>query len=254
MPDVKFELRVGDRTATGTVGVPAEPIRPIDLLPILQKFDDGLIGMAIDETKPVSCCAGCGACCRQLVPISETEALYLADVIDAMPPDRKAHVLARFAQATATLESAGMRERLCPDVTSGSFSSGSFTSPTLSDPAERQKAGMEYFALGLACPFLEEESCSIHPYRPLSCREYLVTSPAANCTDPSPANIKMVPIPAKLSYVLYRFGDGKGEDAPRFLPLPFLLEYAATHTADSQPRVPGPELFGRFFNQLSGLG
>jgi Fe-S-cluster containining protein len=248
MPEVKFELRVGEQTMSASVGVPAEPIRPLDLLPILQQFDSGLIAMAIDQAAPVSCCAGCGACCRQLVPIAETEALYLARVIDDMPEEQRTRVLARFSDAVEKLTAAGMREKLLPEhAGSNSFASGS-----MKDPEVRQKTGTDYFTLGLACPFLENESCSIHPHRPLSCREYLVTSPAANCSHPSPENIRMVLLPAKLSYILYRFGDGKGEDAPRFLPLPFLLEYAANHDPESQPRVPGPELFERFFKQLAG--
>jgi Fe-S-cluster containining protein len=36
----------------------------------------------------------------------------------------------------------------------------------------------------MPCPFLEDESCSIHPDRPLVCREYLVTSPAELCAGP----------------------------------------------------------------------
>ena len=39
--------------------------------------------------------------------------------------------------------------------------------------------GREYFQLGIPCPFLEEESCSIYHDRPITCREYLVTSPPA---------------------------------------------------------------------------
>ncbi len=48
------------------------------------------------------------------------------------------------------------------------------------------RSARRYFHLGIACPFLEDESCSIHADRPISCREYLVTSPAVNCADPKP--------------------------------------------------------------------
>ena len=43
----------------------------------------------------ISCKAGCGACCRQLVPVSETEAHHLRDVVEAMPEPRRAAVTAR---------------------------------------------------------------------------------------------------------------------------------------------------------------
>ena len=50
-------------------------------------------------------------------------------------------------------------------------------------PAETQRRlGLEYFKPQIPCPFLEDESCSIYAERPFVCREYLVTSPAENCT------------------------------------------------------------------------
>ena len=49
---------------------------------------------------------------------------------------------------------------------------------------ERTELAYEYFKHGIACPFLEDESCSIHPDRPMACREYLVSSPAENCRAP----------------------------------------------------------------------
>jgi Fe-S-cluster containining protein len=222
------------------IQVPAEPIGPVDLLPVLHEFNDALIGAAVEQVESqgrrVSCRIGCGACCRQIVPISETEARYLAGLIAAMPEDRKQRVTARFAQAVETLAASGLLERLRPEPPS--------------DPAERNRLGLEYFRQGLACPFLEDESCSIHAHRPASCREYLVTSPAKNCSTPRADNITMVELPAKVSSVLYRFGDGRGEEPARWMALPLLLEWAAEHREDAQPAIPGPELFASFMNKL----
>ena len=49
--------------------------------------------------------------------------------------------------------------------------------------------------MGVPCPFLEDESCSIHPERPLVCREYLVTSPAALCAGPTQEGVTPVAVP-----------------------------------------------------------
>jgi Fe-S-cluster containining protein len=238
MPDFQFQLSIGEQTMDASVKLPAEPIRPVDLLPILQGFSNAIVSVAIAGSEPISCKAGCGACCRQLVPISSTEALYLANLIDEMPEERRAATVARFDRVVQVMKSAGMMERLEPE--------------SLTDPRVRQKTGEDYFHLGLACPFLENESCSIHANRPLSCREYLVTSPAENCSAPSAETIRMVPMPAKLSYVLMRFGDGKGQEPARVIPLPLLLEYAARHASVDQPRLPGTELFENFFAQVTG--
>jgi Fe-S-cluster containining protein len=217
--------------------VPDEAIRPVELLPVLQEFNDALIGAAVEsQGANVSCRAGCGACCRQMVPISETEARYLAGLIAAMPEDRRLHVTERFAHVVEALAASGLLEPLRAEPSS--------------DTAARHRLGVEYFRLGLACPFLEDESCSIHPHRPASCREYLVTSPAQNCATPRADNIAMVELPAKVSRVLYRFGDGRGEQPPRWMPLPLLLEWAAKHRDDAQPAIPGPDLLANFMNKL----
>jgi len=116
--------------------------------------------------------------------------------------------------------------------------------------AARRKIGEQYFKLGLPCPFLEEERCSIYPHRPLACREYLVSSPAENCRQPRPDTIQKVPLLVKLSDILYTFGDGFGEQSTRWLPLPLALEWAARH-AKQQPVFPGPSLFSNFLRVVS---
>ena len=171
-----------------------------------------------------------------MVPISETEARYLSDLIASMPEEQRERVTARFAQAIELLASSGLLDRL--------------RVAAASDAEERHRLGLEYFRLGLPCPFLEDESCSIHPHRPASCREYLVTSPAGNCSTPRAGDIAMVDLPAQVSRVLYRFGDGRGEEPARWMALPLLLEWVAEHREDTQPKIPGTELFANFMNKL----
>jgi Fe-S-cluster containining protein len=228
VPEFKFELQIGEQVINAAVQLPSEPIRPVDLLPILFGFSNAIVGAAA-EGQPVSCRAGCGACCRQVVPVSETEAIYLANLIDEMPPERKATILRSFQEAASRIAAAGLTDKL--------------TFEALATVDERRKAADQYFQLGIACPFLENESCSIHPHRPLACREYLVTSPAVNCSTPTAETIQMVPMPKKLSYILYRFGDGVGKQPVKFVPLTLIFEQRFSE----QPSLPGPEIFENFF-------
>jgi Fe-S-cluster containining protein len=119
----------------------------------------------------ISCKAGCGACCRMLVPISELEAQRLREVVHAMPEPRRSHVLARFAEAVRQLDAAGLLPQLrrVEQWTDNEF----------------QAMTRAYFERQIACPFLEAESCSIYEERPITCREYLVTSPAEKCARPA---------------------------------------------------------------------
>jgi Fe-S-cluster containining protein len=240
MPKVQFELKIGDSTISAAVTLPAEPIRPVDLLPVLHALNDTLIGAAVDKVEAagqhISCRVGCAACCRQLIAISETEAFHLAELISAMPEDRKSRVTARFAEILQAFETRGILDRL---RSSAPFASG-----------ELHRLAIAYFQMSLACPFLEDESCGIYPDRPSSCREYLVTSPAVECSTPRADNITLVPLPAKLSHVLYRFGDGLGEQPPRWLPLSLLLDWTAGHTRDAQPAIPAPRLFENFMKKV----
>src|SRR3546814_6197525 len=94
MPDTitaSFTLKLEGRLLDFAVAVPSRPITLRELLPSLFEFNRQLLDHAIDrETKAgrrISCRAGCGACCRQLVPIGAIEAAIVRDWVDGRPPD-----------------------------------------------------------------------------------------------------------------------------------------------------------------------
>jgi Fe-S-cluster containining protein len=170
--------------------VPKGPVTVEALLPILRGFSSLFSERAWARSeargRPISCRAGCGACCRQIVPVTPSEARAIARLVDAMPEPRRATIRARFDAALQKLEAADLMSRM-----------GTLTLE------ERSALGKAYFKQAIACPFLEDESCSIHPDRPMACREYLVTSPAENCRTPSPETVAKVklgadPFPAVL--------------------------------------------------------
>lgn len=247
MPDdstVEFniQLNAGQHTIEATTRVPTALMRVADLLPILRAFDDAVVSMASDmverEGKPVSCRAGCAACCRQLVPISQSEAHSLAEVVEALPRDRQAVVRNRFEKIRATLAEHGLLDRL--------------RKPEQFKRVEDQREiGEEYMRLALPCFFLEEERCIIYAERPLRCREYLVTSPAENCWKPSAETIRMVPLPAKFSQILFCFDDGVGNRATSWVFLPLALEWVAGQKGTPPLTLPGAELFRNFLKEVS---
>src|SRR6202035_352852 len=122
---------------------------------------------------------------RQLVPVSKTEARQLRALVDAMPEPRRSEIRERFADGVVRLGQAGMLEAL----------RGLDALPE----AELNDMNPRYMALRIPCPFLEEESCSIHPPRPMICREYLVTTPAERCEHPKPTEVRTVPLRAHVS-------------------------------------------------------
>ncbi len=224
------------------VTVPAEPVRPRRMLPILQQLTNTIVSAAVSEVeakgRTISCRAGCGACCRQLVPIAEMETFHLRDLVNAMPQARQAEIRQRFADAREQLEKAGLLEELAKPV-----------GMPLDD---RRRLGIEYFKQRISCPFLEEESCSIHPDRPLSCREYLVTSPAEYCAFPQ-NNIEGVYVAEKVSTVVYSLDSDRSAITYKWVPMILALDWAATHEEDSPPRV-GTEMFSEVIRRLTGSG
>lgn len=229
-------LNVCNQVMEIEIKVPTAPIRAVDLLPILMSFDSAVVGVfekeSVRQGKTISCKKGCGACCRQLVPISEIEAQYLTELVAEMPPERRDRVETRFRQAREELERRGMRERL-------------LQAADLTSPDQWRPMVFDYFACGVACPFLEEESCSIHFDRPLICREYTVTSPPERCADPSQQDIYGVPIPIHFSNLLRRFADGEGNSPYRWLPLVLALNWASQESKP-MPRLPGPQMLENF--------
>jgi hypothetical protein len=116
---------------------------------------------------------------------------------------------------------------------------------------ESRRIGMEYFRLGIACPFLEDESCSIHADRPVACREYLVTSPAEHCSRPTPETVKAVRLPLKVWTSVARMDEPPPEARSIcWVPLILAPEWAEAHPDESIPR-PGPELVHRLAENLA---
>jgi Fe-S-cluster containining protein len=187
------------------------------------------------EGAKVSCQKGCGACCRQLVPISEVEASQLGVLVNDMPEPRRSEIRARFAAERLRLKRSGLLEKLLI--------------PDLLRPEERTPFALDYFFQGIVCPFLEEESCSIYPDRPIPCREYLVVSPAENCAKPSPDAVKCLKLPAEISRAVRSFNPE--QNPGRWIPLVLAIEWANAHP-DELPLRLGTELVHELLCRLVG--
>ncbi|MGE5756093.1 MAG: YkgJ family cysteine cluster protein [Planctomycetaceae bacterium] len=235
-------LTVAGTRLEATVTVATAPARLVEMLPLFQSLADRVIGAVVASVeaqgRTISCRKGCGACCRQLVPISEVEARRIRDLVEGLPEPRRAAIKARFEEARRRLDEAGLLEIL--------------RHPDRSSAARRHSLGMDYFALRIACPFLDEESCSIHRDRPVACREYLVTSPAAHCANPTEETIEGVMMPAPIWPTLARVEGRPTEPGPlRWVPLILAPEWADAHPDEAAPR-PGPEWVRAIFERLCG--
>src|ERR1043165_3190392 len=174
--------------------VPARPVKPQAMLPVFQKMANAFADLGVraveSVNRSVSCKKGCGACCRQPVPLTEVEIYYIAQLVDDLPEPRRAEIRTRFEKADAHFNGKGWLPRLEACETEG----------------EVERVVLDYFFEGIPCPFLEEESCSIHADRPITCREYLVTSPSEQCSNPIATMLDRVPLPMTVTGGLSALG------------------------------------------------
>ena len=240
-----FSLPVGGGLLHASAVVPAGRTTLTELLPIIQNLENAIVGRVAEEASdagtPISCGPKCGACCRQMVPVNLFEAEALMEWIRSLPEERQAELEARFHRALTALRDAGVIEKILNE----SWVAGG-------EPATQ--LAIDYFHAGVPCPFLEDESCGIHPMRPLSCREYLVTSAPALCKDPTTDKVAGVRLPLKLSRVLYAFGREMEQDPRGWIPLVFLLAWGKSGVRPGE-RVAGTgeEVLKMFLAQAAAV-
>jgi len=240
---VQFALKVQDTRIEVNAQLPEGLISPAVLLPIIQNLSNSLSEMAERRAElvgqHVSCREGCGACCRQAVPITPVEARMLSEWIAAQPEDRREVLRIRFRQATERLEESGIAQSI----------------REASLPIEKahiHALGLKYFALGIPCPFLEDERWAIHPIRPLRCREYMVVSPAEHCAHPESKEVIGIKPQVLLSQVLGKWSTSGDAQPFEFILLTMLDEWEATHPA-SEDRATRtvPELMREFLHTFA---
>ncbi len=229
---VSFTLKGPDFEMGARVTVPAGPTTTAELLPLARGLADRMVSQSVAQAEAaglqISCRKGCGACCCNLVAVSEVEARRIAEVVEEMPEPRRSEIRGRFAEAVRQLDAAGLL-------------------PILRRPAEwtdQEYANLvgDYFRARVPCPFLEEGACSIYDERPLTCREYLVVSPAELCANDDSSGVQRLRmlLPVFHSVARWRTAPGRHLEQ-RVVPLILAPEWAAAHP-DGPPPAPGVEL------------
>src|SRR5881397_738829 len=103
-PADRIPLTVVHLTAAGDpvalrLTMPTGPAPVRDLLPLFHGLANLVVSIAEENVEKagehVSCRAGCGACCRQIVPISESEAHAVKRLVDGLPEPRRTVVRER---------------------------------------------------------------------------------------------------------------------------------------------------------------
>ncbi len=244
----------GARTRVVDVMVPVGPSTLLDILPAARALSNALTEEALEaeraEGRTITCRAGCGACCRQMVGISAVEAMGLVELIAAMPEERRAVIEGRFREARSRLVDAGLLEGRAHGETGFRHFRGL-------EPGRDRESGravsMRYAALRISCPFLEDESCSIYEERPLSCREYNVTSPARNCAQPQDAPVRKATPPIHAGALLGRIARRLTAVPVTILPIVQSLEWAREYGEALKTVQDGEAMYRAFLVELQAV-
>jgi Fe-S-cluster containining protein len=201
------------------IEVTDEPMRLSEIVPLLHELANKTIGLAIDR-------AGCGVCCRQLVPVAPAEVFYIVERLMSLPLADRRGPLEKFQENETRLNDTGLLTAIAD----------------LGSTRDNNAVAREYFRLDLPCPFLNNQSCSIHAWRPLACREYNVVSPASHCADPFNLKIETIGLYRRLSERLGRLSSHAVQLPVGMVPMPLLFDYFEAHKEASRMAFPGAEL------------
>lgn len=178
------------------------------------------------------------------MPISSVEAKSLANVVERMPRPKREAIKRKFDAALAKLEEAGLL-----------FAAGDGPRTSLVSQVDDSESdawadvSKRYFALEIACPFLEKESCGIYEDRPLICREYLVTSDPSHCRSID-GNARAVPRPAFPSRALAHAAEVLDGIPSSSIPLVLALEWAEWMGGELGADHAGDEVLDAFLDGL----
>jgi len=213
------------------IAVSDEPAGLADLVPFIHELTSGVVALAIGRAerdgRKLSCRAGCGVCCCQLVPIAPAEAFYMVGRICALPMAERKPILDRFNDIKKRLTDIGLIKRIS----------------ALGETGDNDTVGSDYFDLQLPCPFLVDQSCSIHEWRPIACREYNVTSPPRLCADPFRDKVDTIKLHRRMSSGLSRFCTEVAGLPSGQVPLPLMFDYYETFKPAASKTWPCADLF-----------
>jgi len=239
MDKVAFSFRILDETVSFEASPLPDQIRLDQALEPLRILDDQAVEIAVRKKgQPVTCRKGCSTCCRiQPVPVTPTEAYAIWAMVKQLPEPRRSEIVARFDECVERLRQAGLA-----DV----FLEGR-DAPT---PEVGRANAKRYLDLGLACPFLEDDCCSIYEARPFTCREYLVTSPKELCADPLSSPVDCVPIILMVSAAMLEAASQFHRQDLHRIPLTLALVYADSHREELERAYPASVVLAQLIQRV----
>ncbi len=216
---VAIEIPICGRTVTLDIRMGTDSVALSDIVPVAHRLCDEITDVVLDVAacagQTIACKKGCSTCChRALVPLSVPEALRLRRDILAHPPRTHPNVQKRLLRAATRIMQTPPPKLPVPEA----------SKPKVSTREELQAVSDWYEGLNLSCPFLQDDCCGIHEYRPLACRQYFIRGSSLACSGMTHMGHR-VEIPVSMTDVLARLtAELTGCEHPA-IALPLLLPW-----------------------------
>lgn len=214
----RFTLNILGEAVNLVIGVTNEPVRLADIVPLARNLCDRVteiaVASAIRDGAEIPCTKGCSACCSYLTPLSVPQAYRLGEEIAAMPAPERMRVL----EGCMTVSRYILR---LPPEASPSYRIAEYWRSGGTEL--RTDSGWDW-DMGLACPFLRNDVCTIYETRPVVCREYFVTGRIGECAAGRAWGDRLE-LPVRMSKVLRRLTadlEGRTPEAVLLPQAPFL--------------------------------
>jgi Fe-S-cluster containining protein len=218
-PQVAFSIKTDPKLNKSIeLTIPDKLVCIAEIVPFVHFIADQIVKTAIDHSSlPITCGKGCGVCCNQLVPLSIPEVFFIVEQLRVMPPQERFPILSRF------------------DVTEKQLIASNFiqTLRTIDQIRNDRTIAEHYFNMNIQCPFLDEQSCTIHPWRPVVCREFNALSEPKLCADPFNNKISSISYIQRPSSILAKLFSMITDTAPTLIPMPLLFESFEQHQKHS---------------------
>jgi Fe-S-cluster containining protein len=203
---INLDLDILDEHLHFRIGVGDERVALADIVPVAHQISARIAEVVIARNRregiDIACRKGCGHCCHShLVPLAVPEAFRLTEYMYSRPRDLRDAMLRLCLRAARDILNEEPPEFIVPRAETDSNDSSGF----LSDLSKW------YVGLGVSCPFLSENICTIYENRPSACRDYFVYGGSNACVN-ADVTAERVEMPVQMVEVLGQLA-GEFEDS-----------------------------------------
>lgn len=175
---VRLELDVLDEKLNFCIVVGQVQARLADIVPLARSICSNIINVVLKKIRSrgeyIPCYKGCSTCCyRCLVPVSVPEAFRLKEEIEKEPAYKRQSIWEDCLNASRHILTHKPPKKFVHKSAESSSNK----------PANLVLISNWYSSLKLACPFLNQDICTIYQKRPLVCREHFIIGSAEGCEE-----------------------------------------------------------------------